>query len=135
MKEDYDKALDCWSIGCILAELLKAKSGRVDRGALFPGTSCFPLSPDVSIKQSRGVVPNAEKDQLNMIFDIIGTPTPEDLASVPDARLVAYLRSFPPQAPKDLTEMFPNSPPEAIDLLSKFLVFNPAKRFKLDEAI
>ncbi len=39
-----------WSVGCIFAELLsmiKANAPTyLDRSPLFPGKSCFPLSPE-----------------------------------------------------------------------------------------
>lgn len=48
VERQYDFASDVWSLGCIMYELLycqtnngQNKSGRI----LFPGKSCFPLSP------------------------------------------------------------------------------------------
>lgn len=64
----------CWSFACILAELLtmlpEAKFGPSDRNALFPGRSCFPLSPNDDDFSSP-----ASLDQLNVIFSVIGTPS------------------------------------------------------------
>jgi mitogen-activated protein kinase 1/3 len=52
MEKDYGPAVDVWSIGCIFAELLEMVRENAptyaDRGPLFPGKSCFPLSPDMS---------------------------------------------------------------------------------------
>lgn len=47
-QENYTEAIDLWSVGCIYAELLGMLDGTKtdDRGPLFPGSSCFPLSPD-----------------------------------------------------------------------------------------
>jgi mitogen-activated protein kinase 1/3 len=49
MLDIYTTAIDIWSVGCIFAELLsmmKANFATVfDRQPLFPGNSCFPLSP------------------------------------------------------------------------------------------
>jgi mitogen-activated protein kinase 1/3 len=49
LEKDYGPAIDVWSIGCIFAELLsmmKSNSATfIDRKPLFPGKSCFPLSP------------------------------------------------------------------------------------------
>lgn len=46
VEKQYDQAIDMWSMGCILHEMLatinhKNKSDRI----LFPGLSCFPLTP------------------------------------------------------------------------------------------
>lgn len=51
----YDAGIDMWSVGCILAEMLKTtdsyqgKKDEEEQGefsrVLFTGTSCFPLSP------------------------------------------------------------------------------------------
>lgn len=49
LEKDYGPAIDIWSIGCVFAELLgmmKENSPTfMDRKPLFPGKSCFPLSP------------------------------------------------------------------------------------------
>ncbi|ETN98046.1 mitogen-activated protein kinase, partial [Reticulomyxa filosa] len=48
LSREYLKAIDLWSVGCILAELFMMSrdncSDHKQRGALFPGHSCFPLS-------------------------------------------------------------------------------------------
>jgi len=50
LEKDYTAAIDVWSLGCIFAELLGMIKENaptfLDRSPLFPGTSCFPLSPD-----------------------------------------------------------------------------------------
>lgn len=50
LEKDYGEAIDVWSIGCIFAELLSMLKENaptfMDRKPLFPGQSCFPLSPD-----------------------------------------------------------------------------------------
>lgn len=50
LEKDYGEAIDVWAIGCIFAELLSMMKENVpchtDRNPLFPGKSCFPLSPD-----------------------------------------------------------------------------------------
>ena len=52
MEQEYDKTLDVWSVGCIFAELLAMVQGNTasheQRHPFFPGSSCFPLSPDLS---------------------------------------------------------------------------------------
>ena len=50
LEKDYGPAIDMWSVGCIFGEMLgmmKASAATyMDRRPLFPGKSCFPLSPD-----------------------------------------------------------------------------------------
>ena len=50
LEKDYGQAIDMWSVGCIFAELLgmmkQSAATYLDRKPLFPGKSCFPLSPD-----------------------------------------------------------------------------------------
>lgn len=60
LEKDYGEAIDVWAVGCIMAELISMMKENVpnpnDRKPLFPGGSCFPLSPDSgSNKPSNGV--------------------------------------------------------------------------------
>ncbi|CAN0439530.1 unnamed protein product, partial [Hapterophycus canaliculatus] len=75
--QDYNNAVDVWSLGCILAELLSMQKESFatsqERNALFPGKSCFPLSAEKPSSYSDAL------DQLNVIFDVIGTPSREDI--------------------------------------------------------
>jgi len=54
LEKGYTAAIDVWSAGCIFAEMmgmLKENAATyLDRHPLFPGRSCFPLSPDSSTK-------------------------------------------------------------------------------------
>jgi mitogen-activated protein kinase 1/3 len=49
LNKEYSTPIDVWSIGCIFAELLNTMRESVpnflDRHPLFPGRSCYPLSP------------------------------------------------------------------------------------------
>jgi len=45
----------------------------LERSPLFPGTSCFPLSPDQTVAKAESPYPYSENDQLNIIFSILGT--------------------------------------------------------------
>ena len=79
--QPYTSAVDIWSLGCILAELLSMQEGSVpgyqDRAPLFPGGSCYPLSGDT------GNMKDDERlDQLSVIFGVIGTPKVEDVQSI-----------------------------------------------------
>lgn len=66
LEKDYGPAIDMWSVGCIFAELLgmmkENAATYLDRKPLFPGKSCFPLSPDKSVKQERNGFPYSTED-------------------------------------------------------------------------
>ena len=138
LEKDYSAAIDVWSVGCILAELLGMIKENaptfLDRSPLFPGTSCFPLSPGQS-SVKRGGFPHSSQDQLSVIFSVLGTPKEEDFEFVTDAKAIEYLRSFPFKKPVELSELYPGATPEVISLLKEMLQFSPRKRITIDEAI
>jgi len=88
LEKDYGPAVDMWGIGCIVGELfamLKQNSATfLDRKPLFPGKSCFPLSPDQNPNKVMNGFPIASGDQLSMIFSLLGTPTDNDKSFVTD---------------------------------------------------
>ena len=65
MNDYYSYSLDIWSIGCIFAELLSMMRDNfadfTDRQPLFPGSSCYKLSPKEKTSVSfNEVQPNQE---------------------------------------------------------------------------
>ncbi|RAL64726.1 hypothetical protein DID88_001757 [Monilinia fructigena] len=66
--KEYTKAIDVWSVGCILAEMLSGKP-------LFPGKDYH--------------------HQLTLILDVLGTPTMEDYYGIKSRRAREYIRSLP----------------------------------------
>jgi serine/threonine protein kinase len=89
------QAIDVWAVGCILAEML---SGR----PLFPGR-------DYS-------------HQLDLILDVIGTPSLEEFYGITSRRSRDYIRSLPIRKRRPFTALFPQASVEAIDFLNKTLV-------------
>jgi serine/threonine protein kinase len=106
--QEYDKKIDVWSVGCILAELLGRKP-------LFPGDNYI--------------------HQLDLIFGALGTPTEEDMSWMTNEKACEYFRSLPPKEKIPFRKLFPKATEEALDLLQKMLVFNPAKRISVDECL
>lgn len=143
IEKDYTTAIDVWSVGCIFGELMmmikENASTFVDRTPLFPGKCCFPLSPpdnrNNSVKINEFGFPVEKSDQLNVIFDLIGTPTDEDMAFVTDQNGILYIKSLKYRPKKNLKSKFPNSPEDALDLLDKILQFNPRKRINVNECL
>ena len=66
LEKDYGPAIDMWSVGCIFAELLgmmkESAPTYLDRKPLFPGKSCFPLSPDRNAREERKGFPFSKND-------------------------------------------------------------------------
>jgi mitogen-activated protein kinase 1/3 len=67
MLDKYTTAIDIWSVGCIFAELLAMMRENYatvfERVPLFPGDTCYPLSPNSSIVfNKKKTVEGGEKD-------------------------------------------------------------------------
>lgn len=139
LEKDYGPAIDMWSVGCIFAELLgmmkESAATYLDRKPLFPGKSCFPLSPDKHAKEERKGFPFSKNDQLAVIFEVIGTPTEEDKSFVTDTKALDYLEAFPQHPKCDYNKLYPGAGEDAINLLSGILIFNPYFRITVDEAL
>jgi mitogen-activated protein kinase 1/3 len=139
LEKDYGPAIDIWAVGCIFAELLGMMKENaptfMDRQPLFPGKSCFPLSPAKSPTDQRKGFPFSNNDQLAFIFAVIGTPHDDDKSFVTDQKALEYLESFPWTDKADLSYKYPGAPKEAIDFLNKILIFNPYFRMSLVDAL
>ncbi|EAN33603.1 Protein kinase domain protein [Theileria parva strain Muguga] len=136
LQENYSFAVDIWSVGCIFAELLNMMKVNVsdpcDRSPLFPGSSCFPLSPDNKNANPRTT---RENDQLNLIFNVLGTPSEEDINCIQKADVRRYVKFFAKRSFQDLRTKFKGASLESIDLLKKMLTFNPDKRISVFDAL
>ena len=139
LEKEYGPPIDVWSVGCIFAELLgmmkESAPTYLDRRPLFPGKSCFPLSPDKNPKEEKSGFPFSTNDQLAVIFEVIGSPNEEDKSFVTDSKAIEYLAAFPKRDRVDLATIYPGAGEEAIDLLHKILVFNPYFRVSLDDCL
>jgi len=137
LQEDYTQAIDVWSVGCIYAELLGMVEGTKteDRGPLFPGSSCFPLSPDNKHKTDYRFHTRGKHDQLNMIFNLLGTPSDEDVNQLERDDAKRYIRCFQKREGDHLLQKFPHHDPLAIDILGAMLRFNPRARVSVERAL
>jgi len=102
---NYTTAIDVWSAGCVMAELLTGQP-------LFPGES--------------GV------DQLVEIIKVLGTPTREEIQAM-NQTYTEY--KFPQIKGNPWSKLFKQRPQEAIDLVSKLLQYTPSTRLKPFEAL
>lgn len=90
------QAIDVWSVGCILAEMLSGKP-------LFPGRDYH--------------------NQLTLILDVLGTPTLDEFYAISTRRSRDYIRALPFRKRRSFATIFPNASPLAVDFLTKTLVF------------
>ncbi len=132
----YSPAIDMWSMGCVYGEMLGMldtgnPDDRYDRRALFPGGACAPMSKDRA--KSRDGKPR--KEQLEVIFEVLGTPTEDEIRRVRVEEVRESLRRLPPRKPEDLHRRFPGADAQALDMLTRFLRFLPEDRLTLDEAL
>ncbi|KAM3412826.1 hypothetical protein ACQJBY_004160 [Aegilops geniculata] len=104
----YSPAIDTWSIGCIFAEILTGKP-------LFPG---------------KNVV-----QQLDMMTDFLGSPSPEIISWIRNEKARRYLSSMRKKLPVPFSEKFPKADPAAVKLLQKLLAFDPKDRPTAEEVV
>ncbi|KAJ3138513.1 regulator of ime2, partial [Physocladia obscura] len=104
---NYKVAIDVWSSGCVMAELLLGQP-------LFPGES--------------GV------DQLVEIIKVLGTPTRDQIKAM-NQNYTEY--KFPQIKPSPWAKVFRShaTTPEAINLLTKLLEYTPTVRITATEAM
>lgn len=108
--QDYSKAIDIWSVGCIFAEMLARKP-------LFPGTDYIA--------------------QLRLICETLGKPSASDLEFVTSDRARAFILDLPQTEVIPLADLFPflDCNHYAIDLLKRLLIIQPDKRISVEEAL
>jgi serine/threonine protein kinase len=71
----------------------------------------------------------------NVIFDVIGTPSWDDMEHVTNSKAKSYLKTLTPKPRSDFAVKFPSCDSVALDLLQKMLQFDPAKRISVKDAI
>ena len=104
---NYGTAIDIWAAGCVMAEMLTGSP-------LFPGTGDFEL--------------------LSMIADILGDACEENwpgISVLADFGKIGFYK----KTGKSMKEVFPSFSEEAIDLLNKIIIYDPAKRITAKEAL
>jgi len=106
--QHYDAKIDVWSLGCILAELH-------GRQPLFPGEDYI--------------------RQMNLIFNVLGTPSEEDMRFITNPKARNYIKSLKKRPPKPFKSIYKNATDAATDLMEKMLQFNPERRISVDEAL
>ncbi|RLN56916.1 hypothetical protein BBJ28_00016966 [Nothophytophthora sp. Chile5] len=103
----YNSPIDAWAMGCIMAEMFTLRP-------LFPGSS--------------------EGDQLYKICSVLGNPThstwPEGM------KLAAQMNyRFPQFVPTSLAQLIPHASPEALQLMTDLLKYDPNQRPTSSQAL
>ncbi|GJZ65304.1 mitogen-activated protein kinase 9 [Tanacetum coccineum] len=104
----YTPGIDIWGIGCIFAEML---TGR----PLFPG---------------KNVV-----HQLDIMTDLLGTPSSEALARIRNEKARRYLSNMRKKPAIPFSHKFPYVDPLALRLLERLLSFDPKDRPSAEDAL
>ncbi|KAK4883458.1 hypothetical protein RN001_006777 [Aquatica leii] len=102
----YCTAIDIWSIGCILAEM-------ITKQPIFPGDS--------------------EIDQLYKIFKLLGTPNEDIWPGV--SRLPDFQRKFPEWEIQPPSKFVPTGNQDIKTFIDNLLVYNPKKRITAQVAL
>lgn len=151
LQAGYTEAVDVWSAGCIFAELLGALHGVGvrERAPLFPGSACYPLSPHAEGDEQRSSCLEAalcrcsrkreqrhqRHDQLEMIFDVIGTPSEGEVERLEPQGARAHLRSFAPRQGTGVRPRVRAAGEASCDLLERALRFDPSARPSVSEML
>lgn len=106
--QPYSAAIDIWSIGCILGELIKRKP-------LFPGKS--------------------HANQVQLILEVRGYHGPEDLGFELSSEATSFLDRRCRFNGKPLASFIPQASPEALELLEVLMDLNPKRRPSAAEAL
>ncbi|CAK4086067.1 unnamed protein product [Aphanomyces euteiches] len=108
LSSKYSYPIDIWSVGCIVVEMFT-------RTAVFPG--------------------HDHVHQLQLIASVLGSPSVPQLGFITNEKAKRWLSKQATQVPRPWTEIVPQAPPEAIDLIDKMLQFDPRQRLSIDDAL
>eukprot|EP00759_Apiculatamorpha_spiralis_P058923 PhF_6_TR9487/c0_g1_i1/m.14801/K20535/MPK1_2; mitogen-activated protein kinase 1/2 len=108
MSQRYTFGVDMWSVGCIFGEMMRRKP-------LFQGKDYI--------------------NQLKLVTDMLGTPSPADLPEVTSPEALRFLSSLEKKKQVPLAEAFPCANPLALDLLQRMLCLDSSKRITAAEAL
>ena len=105
---NYSKAVDMWSVGCILGELIVGK-------AIFPGKSTV--------------------NQIERIVHLLGNPKAEDLTKISSQGDWSIFESLQFKKKYSFSNFFKGASSEIKDFLRKTLTFDPDQRLTVEEAL
>lgn len=92
--QGYTKALDIWSVGCILGEMINNKP-------MFPGKHYL--------------------DQICKIQEVLGSPGKDDLSFITNPKAQLYVSSLPHRPTVAWKKVYPNANERQLNILDKLL--------------
>ncbi|XP_030897287.1 mitogen-activated protein kinase 15 isoform X3 [Leptonychotes weddellii] len=135
----YTPGVDMWSLGCILGEMLRGRP-------LFPGTSTLHQLELIleTIPPPSKEAQALQRDRHSTAQEETTGPRPPWAAQLDQALPITHLLSTHLQTswllaqatvPLSCPAWGPDTPPEALDLLRRLLVFAPEKRLSAAQAL
>ncbi|KAH8826492.1 CMGC/CDK/CDK8 protein kinase [Flagelloscypha sp. PMI_526] len=120
----YTKAIDCWAVGCVIAELASLRP-------IFKGE-------EAKLDAKKNVP--FQRDQLGKIFEVLGTPTEDDWPMLPHLpeyaafkRLTSTTAPLPPRLQDWCNMRIRNQ--NGFDLLHNLFLYDPTQRLTARQAI
>lgn len=98
---NYGKAIDVWSMGCVLAEMVMQRP-------IFQGSSTI--------------------SQLERIFEVTGKPTAADLDYIKNKSSINVIENMDIKERKGIRQLLNTNDKHIIDLLEKIFQVDPRKR-------
>ena len=137
-EHNYTEKAEVWSVGCIIAEIFqRTQDDILQHGQIFPGDSCYPLSPKPSGQSSISTSQDSnihvsDQDQLLVIARSLG-PSAMDSSFVGDSFYKGYLNQLIMTLNKckshtSYQQFLQTTHPEYKRFIERTLVFNPNKR-------
>lgn len=75
-------------------------------------------------------------DQIQKIISVLGSPSRDDIEFITNQQAKEFVvNKLPKRTKQPFTNLFPKANPVALDLLAKMLVFNPNKRYTVEQCI
>ena len=73
VEASYGQAIDVWAMGCVFAEMLvcidESQDAKLENRVLFPGSSCYPLTPCREQKKAEREKGNGTGKQATIVTD------------------------------------------------------------------